>query len=104
MKAAGDTSGWLGTKAAAQAEQAKLLAARMPVRLVDSLGTDVLSDENGGFWVLLQDGFGRAARRFDARLGVETDLDKNVRVEEFLDRRGVAGRGRVVDGLGQVLR
>jgi len=49
-------------KAAAQAEQAKLVAARMPVRLVDSLGTDVLSDENGGFWVLLQDGFGSAAQ------------------------------------------
>jgi hypothetical protein len=29
----------------------------MPVRLVDSLASDVLTDENGGFWVLLQDGF-----------------------------------------------
>jgi len=46
-----------GGKAAAQAEQTKLIAARMPVRLVDSLGSDVLSDQNGGFWVLLQDGF-----------------------------------------------
>ncbi|WP_157437085.1 hypothetical protein [Actinoplanes subtropicus] len=46
-----------GGPAAAQAELVKLTAARMPVRLVDSLASDVLSDENGGFWVLLQDGF-----------------------------------------------
>jgi hypothetical protein len=46
-----------GGKAAAQAEQAKLTAQGMPLRLVDSLSSDVLSDENGGFWVLLQDGF-----------------------------------------------
>jgi hypothetical protein len=29
----------------------------MPVRLVDSLSSDVLADEGAGFWVLLQDGF-----------------------------------------------
>jgi hypothetical protein len=46
-----------GGKAAAQAEQQKLAAQGMPVRLVDSLSSDVLSDEEGGFWVLLQDGF-----------------------------------------------
>jgi hypothetical protein len=46
-----------GGKAAAQAEQQKLAAQGMPVRLVDSLASDVLSDEEGGFWVLLQDGF-----------------------------------------------
>ncbi|WP_433383056.1 hypothetical protein ACQPZX_20320 [Actinoplanes sp. CA-142083] len=46
-----------GGKAAAQAEQQKLAAQGMPVRLVDSLASDVLSDEEGGFYVLLQDGF-----------------------------------------------
>ena len=46
-----------GGKAAAQAEQAKLAARGMPLRLVDSLASDALSDEDGGFWVLLQDGF-----------------------------------------------
>jgi len=46
-----------GGKAAAQAEQAKFVAAGMPMRLVDSLASDVLSDEDGGFWVILQDGF-----------------------------------------------
>jgi hypothetical protein len=46
-----------GGRAAAQAEQQKLAAQGMPVRLVDSLASDVLSDEQGGFYVLLQDGF-----------------------------------------------
>jgi hypothetical protein len=46
-----------GGKAAAEAEQVKLAAAGMPVRLVDSLASDVLADEGAGFWVLLQDGF-----------------------------------------------
>ena len=50
-------SGAGGGKAAAQAEQTKLAAAGMPLRLVDSLASDQLSDQNGGFWVLLQDGF-----------------------------------------------
>jgi hypothetical protein len=47
-----------GGPAAAQAEQVRLTAAGMPVRLVDSFATDVLSDQDGGFWVLLRDGFG----------------------------------------------
>jgi hypothetical protein len=46
-----------GGKGAADAALAKLRATGMPVRLVDSLASDVLTDENGGFWVLLQDGF-----------------------------------------------
>lgn len=46
-----------GGKAAAEAERAKLVAAGMPVRLVDSLASDVLADNEDGFWVLLQDGF-----------------------------------------------
>jgi hypothetical protein len=46
-----------GGKAAAQAEQQKLAGQGMPLRLVDSLSSDVLADEQGGFWVLLQDGF-----------------------------------------------
>ena len=46
-----------GGKAAAEAERAKLTAAGMPVRLVDSLASDVLADTGDGFWVLLQDGF-----------------------------------------------
>jgi len=50
-----------GGKAAAEAAQAKLVAQGMPVRLVDSLGSDVLADEGAGFWVLLQDGFASAA-------------------------------------------
>ena len=36
------------------------MADGMPVRLVDSLGSDVLADEGTGFWVLLQDGFASA--------------------------------------------
>jgi hypothetical protein len=43
------------------AAQARLAAAGMPVRLVDSLSSDVLADEGAGFWVLLQDGFASAA-------------------------------------------
>jgi hypothetical protein len=43
--------------AAAQAEQTRLAAAGMPLRLVDSLASDELSDRDGGFWVLLHDGF-----------------------------------------------
>jgi hypothetical protein len=50
-----------GGKGAAEAAQAKLVAGGMPVRLVDSLGSDVLADEGTGFWVLLQDGFASAA-------------------------------------------
>jgi hypothetical protein len=46
-----------GGKAGAEAEKARLAAQGMPLRLVDSLASDVLSDEDGGFWVLLQDGF-----------------------------------------------
>jgi hypothetical protein len=46
-----------GGKAAAEAERVKLAAAGMPIRLVDSLASDVLADEGGGFWELLQDGF-----------------------------------------------
>jgi hypothetical protein len=58
-----------GGKSAAQAEQAKLVAVGMPVRLVDSLASDVLSDEDGGFWVILQDGFpgAEAAEAYCAR-------------------------------------
>jgi len=50
-----------GGKAAADAARAKLAAQGMPVRLVDSLGSDVLADSGTGFWVLLQDGFGTVA-------------------------------------------
>jgi hypothetical protein len=46
-----------GGKAAAEAQQAKLAAAGMPVKLVDSLASEVLADQGTGFWVLLQDGF-----------------------------------------------
>ena len=58
-----------GGKAAAEAARAKLAGAGMPVRLVDSLGSDVLADDGAGFWVLLQDGFGttEAARAFCAQ-------------------------------------
>jgi hypothetical protein len=49
-----------GGRAAAQAAEAKLREVGMPVRLVDSLGSDVLGDEGTGFWVLLQDGFASA--------------------------------------------
>jgi hypothetical protein len=44
-------------KAAAEAAQARYAAVGMPVRLVDSLSTDVLAGQGPGFWVLLQDGF-----------------------------------------------
>lgn len=46
-----------GGRAAAEAEQAKLSAGGMPVKLVDSLASDALADQGTGFWVLLQDGF-----------------------------------------------
>ncbi|MEU4237157.1 hypothetical protein [Actinoplanes sp. NPDC026619] len=47
-----------GGKGAADAALAKLQAAGMPVRLVDSLASDTLADDPDGYWVLLQDGFG----------------------------------------------
>ncbi|WP_130507728.1 hypothetical protein [Krasilnikovia cinnamomea] len=50
-----------GGRAAAEAERARLAAAGMPVRLVDSLASDQLADEGAGFWVLLQDGFASPA-------------------------------------------
>jgi len=50
-----------GGKAQAEASRAKFAAAGMPVRLVDSLSSDVLADEGAGFWVLLQDGFASTA-------------------------------------------
>ncbi|GAB1691420.1 hypothetical protein [Krasilnikovia sp. M28-CT-15] len=50
-----------GGHAAAEAERARLAAAGMPVRLVDSLASDQLADEGAGFWVLLQDGFASPA-------------------------------------------
>ncbi|WP_203781108.1 hypothetical protein [Paractinoplanes rishiriensis] len=49
-----------GGRTAADAALARLVGAGMPVRLVDSLSSDVLADEGAGFWVLLQDGFGTA--------------------------------------------
>jgi hypothetical protein len=41
----------------------------MPVRLVDSLESEVLADQGAGFWVLLQDGFAtpEAAQEFCTR-------------------------------------
>ena len=50
-----------GGRPAADAALARIQAAGQPVRLVDSLTSDVLTDENGGFWVLLQDGFASPA-------------------------------------------
>jgi hypothetical protein len=47
-----------GGKGAADAALARLQAAGMPVRLVDSLASDTLADDPDGYWVLLQDGFG----------------------------------------------
>lgn len=46
-----------GGRAAAEAARTRLTDAGMPVRLVDSLTSDVLADGGAGFWVLLQDGF-----------------------------------------------
>ncbi|MBB4762391.1 hypothetical protein ACFQFC_40165 [Amorphoplanes digitatis] len=46
-----------GGQAAAEAQRAKLAAAGMQVRLVDSLASDELADDGAGFWVLLHDGF-----------------------------------------------
>jgi hypothetical protein len=51
-----------GGRGAAEAEQTRFTNAGMPVRLVDSLTSDALADDQGGFWVLLQDGFGSAAQ------------------------------------------
>ena len=50
-----------GGKADADAALGRLTGAGMPVRLVDSLSSDVLADRGSGFWVLLQDGFASAA-------------------------------------------
>jgi hypothetical protein len=50
-----------GGKAAAEAAEAKLAAAGMPARLVDSLSSDLLADDGAGFWVLLEDGFASPA-------------------------------------------
>jgi hypothetical protein len=58
-------SGADGGRAAAEAERTGLVTAGMPVRLVDSLASDQLTDDNGGFWVLLQDGFGNVAAATD---------------------------------------
>lgn len=46
-----------GGRASAEAARTRLADAGMPVRLVDSLTSDVLADQGAGFWVLLQDGF-----------------------------------------------
>lgn len=46
---------------AAEATLARLTAAGMPVRLVDSTATEVVADGQGGLWVLLQDGFSSIA-------------------------------------------
>jgi hypothetical protein len=46
-----------GDRAAAEAARDRLAAAGMPVKLVDSLTSEVLADGRTGFWVLLQDGF-----------------------------------------------
>jgi hypothetical protein len=51
-----------GGKGAAEAAQRKLAGAGMTVRLVDSLATDAVADDAGGFWVLLQDGFADAGQ------------------------------------------
>lgn len=49
-----------GGRAAAEAARTRLAGGGMPVRMVDSLTSDVLADEGTGFWVLLQDGFASA--------------------------------------------
>jgi hypothetical protein len=46
-----------GGRAAAEAARVRLAGAGMPVKLVDSLTSEVLADGGAGFWVLLQDGF-----------------------------------------------
>jgi P pilus assembly chaperone PapD len=46
-----------GGRAAAEAARTKLADAGMPVKMVDSLESEVLADQGAGFWVLLQDGF-----------------------------------------------
>ncbi|HET9519056.1 MAG TPA: hypothetical protein VFO77_15140 [Actinoplanes sp.] len=49
-----------GGRAAAEAARDRLAATGMPVKLVDSLSSDVLADGGAGFWVLLLDGFATA--------------------------------------------
>lgn len=49
-----------GGRASAEAARTRLADGGMPVRMVDSLTSDVLADEGTGFWVLLQDGFASA--------------------------------------------
>jgi len=44
------------SRGTAEAALARLTAAGMPVRLVDSTTSDVVADGDGGLWVLLQDG------------------------------------------------
>ena len=58
-----------GGKGTAAAALAKLQAAGMPLRLVDSLASDTLADDPDGYWVLLQDGFGspQAAEQYCAQ-------------------------------------
>jgi hypothetical protein len=51
-----------GGRGPAEAARSRLADAGMPVLLVDSLTSDQLADEPGGFWVLLQDGFDSAAQ------------------------------------------
>jgi hypothetical protein len=54
-------SGADGGRPAAETEHTRPAAAGIPVRLVDSLTSDQLADDDGGFRVLLQDGFGSDA-------------------------------------------
>jgi hypothetical protein len=58
-----------GGRAAADAEVARLAAAGLSVRMVDSLASDALADDGTGSWVLLHDGFASAgaARAFCAQ-------------------------------------
>jgi hypothetical protein len=55
-------SGADGGYGAAEAARTRLADAGMPTRLVDSLTSDQLADDQGGFWVLLQDGFESTAQ------------------------------------------
>jgi hypothetical protein len=48
-------------RAAADQELARLTAAGMPVRLVDSTRSDQVADGRDGLFVLLQDGFASVA-------------------------------------------
>ena len=47
-------------RARAEASLARLTAAGLPVRLVDSRQSDEIADGTSGFWVILRDGFGSA--------------------------------------------